>query len=474
MRHRLGAALLAAAVVVPLAFGAAAHAAPSGVHTPAPGGVGVGDPIYPTLGNSGYDVRHYDIGFRYDPSTQDFTARTVIEARATQALSSFSLDFDGHTVDRVTVNGAAAQVSRDGRKLFVTPASSVAYRHPFRTVVTYHGNIHDRLVGLQGWVYPSDGGFATAAQASRAEDIYPCNDHPIDKATFTFRLTAPDGWTAAANGSQVGSVSANGQTTSTFVLRYPMATELTGMSVTRSTLVTGTGPHGIRLRSYVPAGQEAKYGPIVNSSGAQIAWLEDQLGVRYPYDTYGLQIVVSGYGDALENQTLSLFGPNWFTGTSYPNTMVHELAHQWFGDSVTPTMWRDAWLNEGPAMFFQYRYAAQHGGTPVEDVMRGIYAKDGGWRTSLGPPGATNGLGGSNIYDGAALVLYALQSKVGPTTTKRILADWLRANRQGNGTTEGFVELATRVSHDSTVDGFLRHWLFDPTTPPMPGHPDWT
>jgi aminopeptidase N len=137
-------------------------------------------------------------------------------------------------------------------------------------------------------------------------------------------------------------------------------------------------------------------------------------------------------------------------------------------------MWRDAWLNEGPAMFFQYRYAAQHGGTPVEDVMRGIYAKDGGWRTSLGPPGATNGLGGSNIYDGAALVLYALQSKVGPTTTKRILADWLRANRQGNGTTEGFVELATRVSHDSTVDGFLRHWLFDPTTPPMPGHPDWT
>ncbi|GAA4204350.1 hypothetical protein [Actinocatenispora rupis] len=316
MRGWLRYAVAVVVVAASLASGAAAHAAPD-PHVPSPGAPGVGDPLYPTLGNGGYDVRHYDIGFDFDPSTQDFTARTVLRATAVHALSTFDLDFDGHTVDAVTVDGRAAAWSRSGREMTVTPADPVGYRHPFTTVVTYHGNVHDKLVGLSGWVYPSDGGFATAVQASRAEGVYPCNDHPSDKATFTFRLTAPEGWTAAANGVRTGQSTVDGRTTSTFSMRYPMATELTGMSVTRSTVVTGTGPHGIRLRSYVPAGTESVYGPIVNESGGQIAWLESQLGARYPFDTYGLQIVRSGYGDALENQTLSLFGPGWFTRPTY-------------------------------------------------------------------------------------------------------------------------------------------------------------
>lgn len=125
-------------------------------------------------------------------------------------------------------------------------------------------------------------------------------------------------------------------------------------------------------------------------------------------------------------------------------------------------------------MLFQYRWAQQHGGKSVVDVMRDIYDSDAGWRAELGPPGRTEGLGGSNIYDGAALVLYALQQKVGVHTMKRILSAWARGYADGTGSTERFIRLATRVSRDGGVDAFLRHWLFDTSTPTMPGHPSWT
>lgn len=469
------AATATAAAAATLALALPAHAAP---FDPAPGADGVGDPLFPTLGNGGYDVRHYDLSFDFTPVTYDFTGTMKIRARATQDLSSFNLDVDSLAIDAVKVNGRKATWAigpgRTGQELTVTPAGGGLRDHrAFDVELVYHGNGRTKPVGQPGWRHMSDGGFASAAQASRADTFAPVNDHPSDKATWSFHLTAPDGWTPGANGNLTGTRDAGGKKTWDFALKSPMAPELLGISVNKQTYLYGRGPHGVKLRHLVPEDQREKYRPIAEETGGQLAWLEETLGVRYPFDTYGVQIVRDGYSDALENQTLSLFGPSWFEKPTYSTTMVHELTHQWFGDSVTPSTWQDAWMNEGPAVYYAALWADQKGFQPIEEKMRTAYAKLDAVRKTDGPPGKPTGLGGFNIYDGAAVTLYALNQRIGQEKFDAVMKSWLTEHRHGNASTQDFVDNAVEVTGDDSVGTFLNHWLFDLDNPPMPGHPDW-
>ncbi|WP_055590043.1 M1 family metallopeptidase, partial [Peterkaempfera griseoplana] len=448
-----------------------------------PGAPGVGDPLFPTLGNGGYDVGHYDLSFDFTPVSYDFTGTVRISATATQDLSSFNLDTDGHTIDSVTVDGQDAQwalsAGKTGQELTVTPPEPLHDHRPFEVVVAYHGNGRQKITGAPGWRYISDGGFASAAQSSRADTFAPVNDTPSDKATWTFHITAPNGWTGSANGDLVGTrPDGEAKTTWDFRLDAPMATELLGISVDRQTYLTGEGPHGVRLRHLVPDDQVATYQPIVEQTGEQIAWLEDKLGVKFPFDTYGVQIVRDGYGDALENQTLSLFGPNWFrnaaTSTTYTNTMVHELTHQWFGDSVTPADWQQAWLNEGPAVYYAAVRADEHGTASLVDKMHTAYTKLDAVRRTDGPPGKPTALGGFNIYDGGAVVLYALNQQVGQEQFAKIIKSWLLKYRDSTADSEDFIDNAVAATHDDSLRPFLESWLYGLDNPPMPGHPDWS
>ncbi|MEV2256150.1 M1 family metallopeptidase [Streptomyces sp. NPDC050147] len=473
-RTTLRAATATAAAASALALVLPAHAAP---FDPAPGADGVGDPLFPTLGNGGYDVRHYDLSFDFTPVTYDFTGTMKIKARATQDLSSFNLDVDSLAIEAVKVNGKKATWTiapgRTGQELTVTPAGALRDHRAFDVELTYHGNGKTKPIGQPGWRYMSDGGFASAAQASRADTFAPVNDHPSDKATWSFHLTAPDGWTPGANGNLTGTRDAGTDKTWDFSLKSPMAPELLGISVNKQAYAYGRGPHGVKLRHLIPEDQQAKYKPIAEETGGQLAWLEKTLGVRYPFDTYGVQIVRDGYSDALENQTLSLFGPSWFDRPTYSTTMVHELTHQWFGDSVTPTTWQDAWLNEGPAVYYAAVWADQKGFKTIEEKMRTAYAKLDAVRKTDGPPGKPTGLGGFNIYDGAAVSLYALNQQIGQEKFDAVMKSWLTEHRHGNASTEDFIDNAVEVTGDDSVGTFLNHWLFDLDNPPMPGHPDW-
>lgn len=474
-RTTLRAATATAAAASALALALPAHAAP---FDPAPGADGVGDPLFPTLGNGGYDVRHYDLSFDFTPVTYDFTGTMKIKARATQDLSSFNLDVDSLAIDSIKVNGKTASWAigpgQTGQELTVTPTGGLRDHRAFDVELTYHGNGKTKPIGQPGWRYMSDGGFASAAQASRADTFAPVNDHPSDKATWSFHLTAPDGWTPAANGNHTGTrKAADSKKTWDFSLKSPMAPELLGISVNKQTYVYGRGPHGVKLRHLIPEDQQAKYKPIAEETGGQLAWLEKTLGVRYPFDTYGVQIVRDGYSDALENQTLSLFGPSWFDRPTYSTTMIHELTHQWFGDSVTPATWQDAWLNEGPAVYYAAVWADQKGFQPIEEKMNTAYAKLDAVRKTDGPPGKPTGLGGFNIYDGAAVSLYALNQQIGQEQFEAVMKSWLTKHRHGNASTQDFVDNAVEVTGDASVGTFLNHWLFDLDNPPMPGHPDW-
>ncbi|MYX99423.1 M1 family peptidase [Streptomyces sp. SID486] len=471
-RHRR-AALLASAVSVCL-VAAAAPAEP----------LGVGDRLFPYLGNPGYDVAAYDLSLTY-PGSNDkpLEAVTTIDAWTTADLEHLNLDFAHGTVRSVEVDGRPARFASAGEDLVVTPEHPLGKRGWTRITVRHTSDPVSGKDQEGGWVRTSDG-LAMANQADAAHLVFPCNDHPSDKAMFTFRITAPNGYTAVANGLPVGADRTGDTTTWTYRTQHPMATELAQVSIGRSAVVHRDGPHELPLRDVVPAADRKALEPWLAKTPDQVAWLESKVG-RYPFETYGVLMAQASTGFELETQTLSLFEKQLFTEPGYPkwyieSIMVHELSHQWFGDSVTPRSWSDVWLNEGHATWYEALYAEETAQRPMEQRMKAAYGASDRWREAGGPParpkapapGQKISIFRPNIYDGAALALYALRQEIGRPAFERLERIWVREHRDATATTADFVRLASTVA-GRDLSGFLEPWLYGAKTPPMPGHPDW-
>ncbi|GAA3955648.1 M1 family metallopeptidase [Streptomyces marokkonensis] len=473
-RRRLrAAALLASAVSVCLV----AASAP-----PAP--LGVGDRLFPHLGNPGYDVVAYDLSFTYSGSNSEpLKAVTVIVARTTADLERINLDFAHGKVDSVEVDGEPAAFATAGEDLVVTPGGALDEGERTRITVRHSSDPVPPENRGGGWVRTADG-LAMANQADVAHLVFPCNDHPSDKARFTFRVTAPDGLTAVANGLPTGVDRAGATTTWTYRTGHPMATELAQVSIGRSTVLHRAGPHGLPVRDVVPTKHRAALEPWLEKTPGQIAWMEQRVG-RYPFETYGLLMADATTGFELETQTLSLFERELFTEPGYPewyveSIMVHELAHQWFGNSVGPATWSDLWLNEGHATWYEALYAQERADKSLEARMKAAYGASDRWRAAGGPPAAPKppdpgnkiSIFRPNVYDGAALVLYALRQEIGRPVFERVEREWVSRHRDGTATTADFVRLASEISGRDLGD-FFQAWLYGEKTPPMPGHPDW-
>ncbi len=228
--HRLHGVVMSRRALPVAAFLACLLALPAGAQagTFAPGTPGVGDSYYPLDGNGGYDALHYGLDLRYTPKTDVLAGVATIRARAKQNLSRFNLDLDGLTVRSVTVNGKRAKWGRANGELTVVPSRGLRRGVGFSTVVTYDGvpiPPPDDPLGGSGWVATDDGALV-AGEPHGATTWFPANDHPTDKASFTFKVTVPQGTEAVANGALVGQRTRNGWTTWTWDARDPMAAYL--------------------------------------------------------------------------------------------------------------------------------------------------------------------------------------------------------------------------------------------------------
>ncbi|MGW5274747.1 M1 family metallopeptidase [Streptomyces sp. NPDC004044] len=449
---------------------------------PAPVPLGIGDSLFPHLGNPGYDVLSYDIGFTYHGNNKPLDAVTTIDARTTEPLDRINLDFARGTVRTVDINGLRADFASADEDLVVEAPGRLPAGVPLHITVRHTSDPSgDQNSG--GWLRTSDG-LAMANQADAAHRVFPSNDHPADKAYFTFRVTAPKELTVVANGLSAGKVRHGSSTTWTYRTAHPMATELAQVSIGRSTVLERTGPHGLPVRDVVPAADAKDLERWLKKTPGQLEWMERQVG-RYPFETYGLLIADTKTGFELETQTLTLFERSVFTAGIYPewyvdSIMVHELAHQWFGDSVSPQAWSDLWLNEGHASWYEARYAEEHAKRPLERRMRDAYTRSDSWRAAGGPParpvapspGQKISIFRPAVYDGSALVLYALRQEIGEPAFDQLERRWVRTHRDSTATTKDFVRLASQIAaRDLTA--FFDGWLYGAKTPPMPGHPDW-
>ncbi|MFD5543407.1 M1 family metallopeptidase [Streptomyces sp. NPDC127079] len=472
-RPRRAAALLASAVSVAL-LGASAPPVP----------LGLGDRLFPYLGNPGYDVASYDLSFTY-PGRNDkpLQAVTTIDAVTTADLDRVNLDFAHGKVQSVEVDGRPADYASAGEDLVVTPGRPLRKGSWTRITVRHTSDPVPAKDQDGGWVRTSDG-LAMANQADAAHLVFPCNDHPSDKAMFTFHVTAPDDYTVVANGLPTEAARTGGRTTWTYRTQHPMATELAQVSIGHSAVLHRKGPHGLPVRDVVPSADAKKLEPWLARTPDQIAWLESKVGT-FPFETYGVLMAQATTGFELETQTLSLFEKNLFTQPAYPkwyieSIMVHELSHQWFGDSVSPRVWSDVWLNEGHATWYEELYTEEKSHHPMIDRMKAAYGESDAWRASGGPParpkapapGQKISIFRPNIYDGAALILYALRQEIGKPAFERLERIWVQRHRDGDAGTADFVRLASAVA-GRDLTGFLDPWLYGEKTPPMPGHPDW-
>lgn len=468
-------------VVTTLGVFGVAHAGETGDPAPTAGASGVGDTLFPGLGNGGYDAQSYDVSFDYQPSVTTMAASVTMRAKTTQALSRFNLDSVGQTISAVTVNGTPARFSSSGEELVITPAAPVGKGQEFTTTVRY---IADRsknpmsdaipIPEWRNWINTADG-FAMMGQPDRAHLFFPSNDHPSDKSLFTFRVSVPDGLTAVANGTLAERRSAGGRTTFVYRGAHPMATHVTQVAVGRFTVVEGTSPGGVPLRSVMPTDKVDQVRPALARVGPQVDFLAKTLGRPYPFETYGILGVDDLYnGVALENQTLSTYSIAALTQPNHVGTELHELTHQYFGNAVSVARWSDMWLSEGHASFYDsFDMRPGHEGPSSEEVMRQVYAGADQERDGHGPPGAPQVfqvLMGTN--SNGALTLYALYQQLGPEKFRAVEQAFLDRYRDRSATTQDYIDTVNDVSGQD-LTGMLNAWLYGPTTPPMPNHPDW-
>ena len=438
---------------------------PATAQTTQVGSSGAGDPYFPQQGNGGYDVQHYDITFSYDPATRRMAGSTQINATTTQGLSRFNLDFTGLTVRDVVVNGAGATFSHQGQELVVTPRSPLATGQAVTVSVAYDGNpshVIDPDGTPDGWIVTDDGAYVAGAPQG-AMTWFPGNHSLRDKATHRFRVTVPDGTAAIANGYMVSRVSSGGQTTFHWNSTEPMANYLATATIGRFALTITRTAIGVNYLAIDPNSSSAANGPVQQTYNI-VTFLSGMFGLYPFWITGGIVDNARFVGYALETQTKPLYpGP--------PDTalVVHELAHQWYGDSVTPTVWSDIWLNEGFATYAEWLYSERNGGSSAQQRFNTFYAtpaSDSYWQVRPGDPGAVN-LFHRAVYSRGAMTLHALRTTVGNRLFFYILRDWATEHRHGHGTTEQFIALAERISNRQLDDLFQR-WLYQPGKPSYP------
>jgi len=320
-----------------------------------------------------------------------------------------------------------------------------------------------------GFLHTDDGEFI-GAEPNAASTWFPSNDHPSDKATYVFRVTVPEGVSAVANGRLAWSRTRHGKSTFVWYEDSPMATYLATVDTGHWVIKNGRTPGGVPETVAVDPTLIAKNADAVDfffDTSAEAVDFESQYFGPYPFSSTGAIADNARFngqplGFSLETQTKPVY-----SAVRSPNTIAHELAHQWFGDSVSVRTWDNIWLNEGFATFAEYLWGQHFGTRSAHDAFLADYSRPATssfWQTVVADP-QRDTMFSSAVYRRGGMTLQALREKINNDATFfKILTTWTSTRKYGTGTTAEFTALAEQIS-GLDLDDFFRVWLYTPSKP---------
>ncbi|MFI8812807.1 MULTISPECIES: M1 family metallopeptidase [unclassified Streptomyces] len=456
----------AAALLLALAVLGTVSACTGGV-TGTPGAAGLRDPYFPKLGNGGYDVTHYGLTLDVDPAAHRLRGTAEITARATQDLSAFHLDLAGLDVESATVEGRPAAVNRAGRELTLRPDADVEDRlregRTFRTVVRYSGSpqtITDADESEEGWLRTADGSLALG-EPTGSMAWFPGNHHPSDKAMYDIEVTVPKGLTAVSNGEPAARRTEGDRTTYSWHTPEPMASYLATVAIGKFETKESVTPDGIEVFTAVDPEVAKESAPVLGRLPEVMEWAAENFG-PYPFTSTGVIIDrEDDAGYALETQNRP-----FFPGPPDIGLLVHELAHQWFGNSVTPATWQDMWLNEGFATYAEWIWSEDFEDTPAQDSFDEAFDDDENWAFPPAEPPSAADISEPPVYGRGAMVIHEIRLAMDDDEAFfDLIAGWPKAHRHGNASTEDFIAYVEEESGQDLTE-LWDTWLYGESRPP--------
>ncbi|MDH6181986.1 aminopeptidase N [Microbacteriaceae bacterium SG_E_30_P1] len=437
----------------------------------------LGDTYYPDYGNVGYDVQSYHVEFVFDPEQPLLEAVATIVATATtdDPLAEFSFDFETLGSDGeptllatdVTVDCAPAEFEHAGRDLTVSPSKAIAPGDDFAVVVTYSGTpgYVDDVYGDSGWHWLTGGAALVMGEPASSSAWFPSNAHPLDKALFSVTGTVPfdpeaadtEQWRVSSNGEPVelDGEAPEGWWTFGWAAPEPMATYLTTLFIDKFEYTVSEAANGVTIYNSFSPGVSQTVKDRAARTEEIMLFFENYFG-DYPFTTNGGQFTNDSLGYALETQTRSSYSRN-----ASLNTIAHEIAHQWVGDSVTLSTWADMCLNECLAEYAASWLWSEHtSGTVLDTKYSTTVAQrknqPAWWATPLVDMGAGNEF--NDVYTRGSLAIHALRKEMGDDAFFDLLYRWATEKAGQNVTWAQFEDMVDEVA-GRDLGAFMSAWF---------------
>ncbi|MGB0100064.1 MAG: M1 family metallopeptidase [Nocardioides sp.] len=426
----------------------------------------VEDRVYPSVGDPGVDALHYDLTLTWAPAERRLDARERLTFRAVSDADDFQLDLgEPLEVASVRVDGVDTAFDHDGKDLVIDHAVRTDDEHT--VVIRYSGTpkpvpapVERSDFSRTGWTITDDGGVWTMQEPYGAYSWYAVNDQPSDKALYDITIHAPAPMVGVANGELVSRRTAGGRQTTHWRLDEPAASYLVTVAIDELEMTRDRSFSGIPITYWTPPRRPALVQRLRQAPGG-LAWLEDRLG-PYPFDRLGFLIVDSRSG--METQTMITLGDTRYATS--PEVLVHEMAHHWYGDSLTPVDWRDVWMNEGMATYLQGAWQSYDAGLPLDPTVEQWHTFDERLRSEAGPPADydPDAFGSANVYYIPAVMWHELRQRLGDPLFWQLVREWPEERENGNA---DYDEITAWWSERSGEDlgEFFAEWLLSEETP---------
>ncbi|WP_329116695.1 M1 family metallopeptidase [Streptomyces sp. NBC_01465] len=432
------------------------------------------DPYFPSNGDSRFRVHRYELDLNYRPAPNRLEGVARLSAIAGRApLPEFQLNFGDFRISRIRVDGRAPHYTLRGGRLRIRPAKPLPAGAAFTVEVHYSGNPKpvNSPWGALGWEELTDGALV-ASQPVGAPSWYPNNDRPADKAAYQISVTTPSAYQVVTGGRLLTRTTRASTTTWVYEQPAPTPSYLVGLYIGKcqTVLLGDPGLGGTPQTGHIPAHLITPFSRDFARQPQMMELFEELLG-PFPFGEYTVVVVDEELEVPVEAQGMSLFGTNHVDGArGFERLVAHELAHQWFGNSVTVADWQHIWLNEGLAKYAEWLWSERSGGRTAQDLAAVAHRELAGrpQDLKLADPGRKR-MFDDRLYERGALAVHAVRCALGDIAFFKMLRAWATVHRHGVVNTLMFTTHVERYA-PRPIGELIRAWVYEFRLPELPVH----